>query len=233
MKKGKLLAAINMMSFAVLSAGAAGTFAWYTVSAANNRGIVPEEASLMTVPNNANGVGAAFVTFGVTWTQDATYDANHVHFVNDDGIEYVWQNGTLVQANSAPGSHAYGKMTVQLGNVSQIRDQATSTVTQYNDLSADQKASIAGRYTMRLSATSNRVHIYSSAPTTHFTTGDNTITVSATMGKTSATPIENAAVTFYYTVSGSNIDEDEELPDDESIDFSFTLSHQSYVPAVA
>ena len=233
MKKGKLLAAINMMGLAALSAGVAGTFAWYTVSASSNIGVAMNRSSLMTVNNNASGINGGLVNFEVTWTQDSTYDSEHIHFVNDSGEQYVWQNGTLIHATAGDGTNAYGIMTVQLGNCINLTDINNGQATLYENLSEDQKAALAGRYIMRLSPTSNRVHIYSSAPTEHFITEDSTITAEVTIGKTSPVPIENNSVTFYYTVSGEKTNGNTTTPDSNPITFTFELRHSSYVPVVA
>lgn len=232
MKKGKLFALLSMMSFAAIGVGVVGTFAWYTIGAAANRGIA-DQASLMTVPNAATGIADGYVTFDVTWTEDATYNSEHIHFVNDDGYEYVWQNGSLIRANSAEGTYAYGKMTVQLGNALSVMDSVNYDSTNYADLSADEKAAIAGTYTLQIGGTSNRVHLYSSEPTEHFASNDDTITVSVTLGKTSAAPTANAAVTFYYTLAGYSQANNMEVQDNNPIRFSFSLTHVSYTPVVA
>ena len=234
MKKGKLLAVMNAMAFTVLGTGVAGTFAWYTVNASQNIGVAQSQSLAMVVPNAASGVSAGYVTFGVTWTQDDVYNSEHIHFVDDDGLEHLWQNGTLVTATSAPGTNPYGKMTVQLGAAIAVRNTTNYQLTNYEDLTADQKASIAGRYTMRINGTNSRLHLFAEAPTEHYITGEDTLTISVTIGKTSATPIENNAVSFYYTLDGSNYDEDDgEIPDDEDVRYGFSLTHVSYVPVVA
>ena len=233
MKKGKLFALMNAMGFTLIGTGVASTFAWYTVSASQNVAIAQSQSLSMNVPNNASGISAGYVTFGVTWTEDSEYNAEHIHFVDNDGLEHVWQNDTLITASSATGSHPYGKMTVRLGNAISVRNTVNYQSTTYEDLSADQKAALAGRYTMRIAGTNARLHIFSEAPTANYTTGSETLTVSVTLGKTSATPLENNAVTFYYTIDGSNLDDDEEIPDDGVISYGFSLAHVSYVPVVA
>ena len=166
--------------------------------------------------------------------EDSELTAAKVHLVNASGQEKVWLNGELVDASSS-GTNPYGKMTVQITELTNVSKYNGTTWIEFSTLSAAEKASLAGTYTFDIDGY-GRSHVMAAIPTGDAFLTDTDVTVSAALSAAGVIS-SNSAAEFYYTVDGQKADSETQATGDgpagttgTAVQVKVQANHKAFTP---
>jgi hypothetical protein len=206
--KKRLFLSSAIMTGVLAVALSTGTYAWYQSSTTGSKAALAS-ATTKDVNTKATGgaaIGELYASYTLTWTEDPTYTAASAHLVDENGVEWVWVNGTKTQADTNENLHPYAAMSVKVSSVNLFTDKAMET--EANDA---QKAAAAGEYNLYVHDNSDRVHIMAEAPDAageYVNTKDVTIKLTFQIEATADSEgkvtlsVTHTAVKFYYTFDG-------------------------------
>lgn len=180
--KKRLLISTALMTAVLTCALSTGTYAWY------------QAIQQVNVASANITLGAANVTALDTVDLDVTFeieghDNTKVVLVNNDGEQYAWVNGELVQIEKKSDEVKFYTITITGASIPQ--DKAESVY-----------AAAKGTYTVTVETTSERFILHSEEPEEKFTTPGEPISFEITLDIDKQVTMDEQ--TFYVVVNGED-----------------------------